>query len=417
MSRVSAQLHGRSPVPSFSGSRPYPGMYGRVAFGVAIEPPRSAYAPSMAPTIRLGKILGIEVGLNWSLIFIYALIVWTLATDVLPVDVPNQGALTYWAIGALGGVVFYACLLAHELAHALVARRYGMKVSGITLWLIGGVSRLDGDPPSAGAEALIAAVGPLTSFVIAGLALGLMFATSASPLVSDVFAWLAYVNVALALFNLVPAFPLDGGRLLSSLFWWRQGTRQRGVHSAVRIGRVLAYVMIGLGIVVTFTISPVNGIWLAFIGWFLLSAGSQEEAGTVMKAALRSVPVSAAMSSPVVTIPDWLTIGQLLESVAPNHPFTTYPLHDPTGALTGLVRLGDLVKLRREAADGRLASVARPISEVPTARPDEALSSLIERIGAAIENRVLVFDQGKLVGIVSPVDVARLITVRQVSRP
>jgi len=282
--------------------------------------------------------------------------------------------------------------------------------------LIGGVSRLDGDPPSAGAEALIAAVGPLTSFVIAGLALGLMFATAASPLVSDVFAWLAYVNVALALFNLVPAFPLDGGRLLSSLFWWRQGTRQRGVHSAVRIGRVLAYVMIGLGIVLTFTVSVVNGIWLAFIGWFLLSAGSQEEAGAVMKAALRSVPVSAAMSSPVVTVPDWLTIGQFLDSVAPNHRFTTYPLHDPSGALTGVVRLGDLVKLGREAADGRLASVARPISEVPTTRPDEALSSLIERIGAAIENRVLVYDQGQLVGIVSPVDVARLITVRQVSR-
>src|SRR5438552_2284706 len=287
MSRVSAQLHGRSPVPSFSGSRPYPGMYGRVAFGVAIEPPRSAYAPSMAPTIRLGKILGIEVGLNWSLIFVYALIVWTLATDVLPADVPNQGALTYWAIGALGGAAFYACLLAHELAHALVAKRYGVKVSGISLWLFGGVSRLDGDPPSAGA---------------------------------------------------------------------------------------------------------------------------------VMKAALRSVPVSAAMSSPVVTVPDWLTIGQFLDSVAPSHRFTTYPLHDPSGALTGVVRLGDLVKLGREAADGRLASVARPISEVPTTRPDEALSSLIERIGAAIENRVLVYDQGKLVGIVSPVDVARLITVRQASR-
>ncbi len=174
--------------------------------------------------------------------------------------------------------------------------------------------------------------------------------------------------------------------------------------------------MIGLGIVLTFTVSVVNGIWLAFIGWFLLSAGSQEEAGAVMKAALRSVPVSAAMSSPVVTVPDWLTIGQFLDSVAPSHRFTTYPLHDPSGALTGVVRLGDLVKLGREAADGRLASVARPISEVPTTRPDEALSSLIERIGAAIENRVLVFDQGQLVGIVSPVDVARLITVRQVSR-
>src|SRR5947199_6802005 len=149
MSRVSAQLHGRSPVPSFSGSRPYPGMYGRVAFGVAIEPPRSPYAPSMAPTIRLGKILGIDVGLNWSLVFVYALIVWTLATDVLPADVPNQGALTYWAIGALGGAAFYACLLAHELAHALVARRYVVRGSGFSLWFLGGVSRRPGSRPAA----------------------------------------------------------------------------------------------------------------------------------------------------------------------------------------------------------------------------------------------------------------------------
>src|SRR5229473_956544 len=291
-------------------------MNGRVAFGIAIEPPRSAYAPSMAPTIRLGKILGIDVGLNWSLVFIYALIVWTLATDLLPGDVSNQGALTYWVVAAVGGVAFYACLLAHELAHALVARRYGIKVSGISLWPFGGVSRLDGDPPSAGAEALIAAVGPLTSVVIAGLALGLMVATRASPLVSDVFAWLAYVNVALALFNLVPAFPLDGGRLLSSLFWWRLGSRQRGVHSAVRISRVFAYLMIGLGALLLFTGSLLNGIWIAFVGWFLLSAGSSEEVGTTVRGLLSSVPVSAAMTAPVVTIPDWLTIEQFLESIA-----------------------------------------------------------------------------------------------------
>lgn len=370
----------------------------------------------MAPTIRLGKILGIEVGFNWSLVFIYALVVWTLAVQALPADVPNQGAVTYWVAGGAAGVAFFGCLLAHELAHALVARQFGVKVAGITLWLFGGVSRLDGEPKSAREEALIAGVGPLTSLVIGGIAFGLFSAATAAPLVQDVFAWLTYVNVALALFNLVPAFPLDGGRLLSSLFWWRQGTRQRGVHSAVRIGRVLAYVMIGIGVVLTFTVSVVNGIWLAFIGWFLLSAGSQEEAGTTLKAALKAVPVAAAMSSPVVTIPDWLTIGQFLESVAPSHRFTTYPLHDPSGALTGVVRLGDIVKLGREAADGRLSSVAKPIAEVPTARPDETLSSLIERIGAAIENRVLVFDKGQLVGILSPVDVARLVAVRQPSR-
>jgi Zn-dependent protease/predicted transcriptional regulator len=368
----------------------------------------------MAPTIRLGSIFGIEIGANWSLLFIFALIAWTLATGVLPSDVPHQAASAYWLAGAAGAVVFYGCLLAHELSHALVARRSGVKVAGITLWLFGGVSRLDGEPKSAGAEALIAGVGPLTSFVIAGLSLGLAFATTAAPLVADLFGWLAFVNAALGVFNLVPAFPLDGGRLLSSIFWWRQGSRRQGVHSAVRIGRLIAYLMIGLGVLQLFTGDVIQGIWVAFIGWFLLSAGSSEEAGSAVKAALKSVPVSAAMTSPVITIPDWITVDQFLESVAPSHHFTTYPVHDPSGQLTGVVRLGDLVKIGgAQRSDHRLSSVARPISEVPATRPDEDLAALIERIGAALENRVLVFDKGELVGILSPVDIARLLTVRQ----
>src|SRR5258706_7875904 len=127
----------------------------------------------MASSIRLGKIFGIEIGINWSLVFVFALITWTIATEVLPIDVPGQGALAYWVAGVVGSIAFYACLLAHELAHALVARRYGVKVGGITLWLFGGVSRLDGEPPSAGAETLIAAAGPLTSIVVAVIAFGL----------------------------------------------------------------------------------------------------------------------------------------------------------------------------------------------------------------------------------------------------
>ena len=367
----------------------------------------------MAPTIRLGSIFGIEIGANWSLLFIFALIAWTLAVGTLPQDVPNQPAAAYWIAGAAGAMVFYGCLLAHELSHALVARRSGVKVAGITLWLFGGVSRLDGEPKSAGAEALIAGVGPITSLVIAGIAYGLSLATTTAPLASDLFTWLAYINVLLALFNLVPAFPLDGGRLLSSFFWWRQGTRQRGVHSAVRIGRFFAYLMIAIGVLALFTGSVVNGVWLAFVGWFLLSAGSSEEAGSTIKSALKSVPVSAAMTSPVVTIPDWLTVEQFLESVAPGHHFTTYPIHDPSGKLTGVVRLTDLVRVGGAQRDRRLSGVARPIGDVPTTRPEEMLADLIERVGAALENRVLVFDQGQLVGILSPVDIARLLTMRQ----
>jgi Zn-dependent protease/CBS domain-containing protein len=367
----------------------------------------------VAPTIRLGSIFGIKIGANWSLIFIFALVAWMLATGLLPGDVPNQTAGAYWLTGAVGAIGFYACLLAHELSHALVARRSGVKVAGITLWLFGGVSQLDGEPKSAGAEALIAGVGPLTSFVIAAIALGLNLATPAG-LVSDLFGWLAFANAALGVFNLVPAFPLDGGRLLSSIVWWRQGSRRQGVHSAVRIGRVIAFLMIGLGVLALFTGAVINGIWLAFLGWFLLSAGSSEEAGTTFRAALKSVPVSAAMTSPVITIPDWITVDQFLESVAPAHHFTTYPVHDPSGKLTGVVRLGDLVKVGgAQRSDRRLSSVARPVAEVPTTSPTEDLAALIERVGTALENRVLVFDKGELVGILSPVDIARLLTVRQ----
>ena len=368
----------------------------------------------MTPTIRLGRLFGIEIGFNWSLVFIFALIAWTLATGVLPQDVPGQGAAAYWVAGAAGAIVFYACLLTHELSHALVARRNGMKVAGITLWLFGGVSQLEGDPKSAGAEALIAGVGPLTSFAVALIALGFALVTSANALVSDLLSWLAYVNLALGLFNLLPAFPLDGGRLLSSVFWWRSGSRQRGVHNAVRVGRLFAFLMIAIGLLELFTGAIISGIWIAFIGWFLLSAGSSEEAGTTIKALLKSVPVSAVMTSPVVTVPGWLTVEQFLESVAPTHRFTTYPVHDPAGKLTGVVRLSDLIRVQSNNRDRmRLSDSARPISQVPVTRPDEDLAALIERLGATLDQRVLVFDHEQLVGIVSPSDVARFIGVRE----
>src|SRR5437660_570741 len=179
-------------------------------------------------------------------------------------------------------------------------------------------------------------------------------------LVSVLFSWLTCVNLALGLFNLVPAFPLDGGRLLSSLLWWRSGNRQRGVHNAVRVGRVFAYLMIAAGVLELFFGQVANGLWIPFIGWFLLSAAASEEAGSNIRALLRSVPVSAAMRSPVVTLPDWVTVEQFLESVAPNHSFTTYPIHEPSGKLTGVVRLSDLVRLpAADRATKHLIDVAR----------------------------------------------------------
>jgi Zn-dependent protease/predicted transcriptional regulator len=371
----------------------------------------------VTPTVRLGRLFGIEIGFNWSLIFIFALISWSLAATVLPQDVPNQSVVAYWITALVGAVVFYGCLLAHELSHAVVAQRNGVRVAGITLWLFGGVSQLAGEPRSAGIEALITAVGPLSSFLVAALAFGLALAASAAAapaLVSELLSWLAILNLGLGIFNLVPAFPLDGGRLLSSFFWWRSGSRQAGVHAAVRVGRFFALLMIALGALELFRGDALSGIWIAFIGWFLLSAAGAEEASTVTKAVLESVPVSAAMTSPVVTVPDWLSIDQFLASEAVHHRFTTYPLHDPTGELVGMVRLGEIVReASRGGHDRKLRDLALPIAQIPTTQPQESLETLLKRLGSKLEHRVLVFDSGKLVGILSPADVVRIVTVRQ----
>ncbi len=371
----------------------------------------------MTPTIRLGRIFGIEVGLNWSLLFVFALITWSLAAGMLPQEVPGQPEPAYWLAAVAAAALFYACLLAHELAHAITATHLGVRVSGITLWLFGGVSRLGGEPASARGEALIAAVGPLASLAVAALTFALSVALKAfgAPvLATDVLSWLALLNVSLAVFNLLPAFPLDGGRLLASLQWSRLGSRRRGVHSAVRVGRVLAYLMIGLGLLELFTGSLLNGVWIAFLGWFLLSAAAAEETSMDVRAALASVPVAAAMTSPVVSLPDWITVERFLADIVPQHRFTSYPLVDQAGNPSGMVRLRDLLHaLPGSAREKPLRSVAIPISEVPSTTPEESLAALMERLGPAIERRVLVFGDGRLVGIVSPVDIMRVLDVRR----
>jgi Zn-dependent protease/predicted transcriptional regulator len=373
----------------------------------------------VTPTLRLGRLFGIEIGLNWSLVFVFVLVAWSLASQ-LPGQVPGHANAEYWIAGIAGAVIFYVCLLAHELAHSLVAQRQGVKVSGITLWLFGGVSQLEGEPKRASSEALITIVGPVASLLLAAVcyALALLSSTSGQlELVSRVLGWLALINLSLGIFNLVPAFPLDGGRLLSSLLWWRTGSRRRGLSQAVRIGRLFAYAMIVFGFVGLFFGFVLSGIWIAFIGWFLLSAAHAEEASVAMEDLLRSVPVSAAMSSPVVTIPDWLTVEQFLTNVAPTHSFTTYPLQDMSGRLSGVVRLGELVRHpTRDQPAKRLREVSDAVSDLPRAVPGEDLSVMLKRIGPALQRRVLVFDGNDLVGIVSPADIARLLTVRQAAQ-
>src|ERR1700716_570794 len=234
----------------------------------------------MNENLSLRRIAGIHVGLNWSLLVVAGLIAWSLATGLLPAASPGQTSGAYWTAGIVSAFVYLACLLAHELAPSIVAMGRGVRVEGITLWLFGGVSRFSSESSSPGAQALITFVGPLTSlllgavFFLTSVALG----GGANPsLLAVTLAWLGYINFLLGVFNLLPAFPLDGGRLLQSLIWLRTGDRLRATSIAARIGRAFAFLLIAYGLITFFVSgSLIGGVWLRFLGLVLPPAPSPE---------------------------------------------------------------------------------------------------------------------------------------------
>jgi Zn-dependent protease len=311
-------------------------------------------------SVRIGRIAGIEVGLNWSLAIVFVLIVWTLAGQVLPSVAPGQQESAYWLVSVIAVVLFYVSLLSHEMGHAIVARRLGVKVDGITLWIFGGVARLRGDAATPGSEVKIAIAGPLVSLVLAilfGVATFALDATGGPALVEGGIAWLAGTNAMLLLFNLIPAFPLDGGRLLRAWLWQRSGDKYRATSGAARLGRICAFVMIGLGLLSLFINGALSGLWLIFLGWFLMSAARSEESQVLLR-----------------------------------------------GALSGL-RVGDVMS--RDLTTARVRDIGTGLDEFARATPGELVTEILDRFSVAADGQILVMDGGELVGLLSPGDITR----------
>jgi Zn-dependent protease/CBS domain-containing protein len=360
------------------------------------------------------RIAGIHIGLNWSLLVVAALIAWSLASSILPAAAPGQASAAYWTAGVVSALVFLASLLAHELAHSLVAQRRGVRVEGITLWLFGGVSRFSSDTSSPGAQALITFVGPLTSLV-----LGVLFFLAAAAvgggahpgLVPATLNWLGYINIVLGVFNLIPAFPLDGGRLLQSLIWLRSGDRQRATSIAARIGMVFAYLLIALGLAsFLFAGNLVGGIWSVFLGWFLLSAARAEEAGGLIRQALTGISVGEVMTPDPVQAPDNISVEEALHGYVLASRHSTFPTHDAQGRLSGLLTMAGLKKVDAGARTATLIrDVSCPLDQVPQASPADPVANLLGLSGGCSEGRTLVIDGGRLVGIISPSDINRLL--------
>ena len=368
----------------------------------------------MNENLSLGRIGGIHVGLNWSLLVIAALIAWSLATGILPLSAPGQPSSAYWVAGVVAAVVYLASLLAHELAHSMVAMRRGVRVEGITLWLFGGVSRFASETSSPGSQALIIFVGPLTSLVLGAVFYLLSIAVGGgaqSGLLPVTLAWLGYLNLVLGVFNLVPAFPLDGGRLLQSLIWLRTGDRVRATSVAARVGMVFAYLLIAYGLATfIFAGNLIGGVWAVFLGWFLLSAARSEEAAGLIRQALSGTTVADVMTPNPVQAPDDTTVENALHGYVLASRHSTFPTHDAGGRLSGLLTMAALKNVAPDARETTLIKqIICPLDSVSTARPADPITNLLGISEGCSEGRTLVVENGRLVGIISPSDISRLV--------
>jgi Zn-dependent protease/CBS domain-containing protein len=366
----------------------------------------------MRASISLGRIAGIKVGVNASVFLILAILVGGLATGQLPAAFPGHSVAAYVIAAIIAAVLFLASLLAHELAHSVVARRNGIEVDSIVLWLLGGVAQLRGEPKTPGADFRIAVVGPLTSLALAvvfGLgALGVA-QLGAAGLTFGVLAYLAATNGMLAIFNLIPAAPLDGGRVLRAALWRWRGDRQKAAVNASRAGRFFGFALIALGVLQVVTGSGLNGVWLALIGWFVVSAATAEEQQAKLGGVMDGVTVGQVMTPGPVVLDGNLTVGDFVAQVALTERFSTYPLVDTDGRLTGLVTLNRVRAVPPELrATTRLREIACAPDEVPIAQPEDPLVELLERMQGCSDGRAVVVDNaGRVVGVVSPSDVAR----------
>jgi Zn-dependent protease/predicted transcriptional regulator len=364
----------------------------------------------MNGNLSIGRYGGVEVRLNWSLLAVVALIVWSLSDGVFPSQNPGLSHNTYLGMAVVASLLFLASIALHELGHSWVARREGIEVDSITLWLFGGVSQLKGRFASPGAEFRVAVTGPLVSIVLGVLFVVIAVAGLPSE-VDGVAAWLGYINLLLAAFNLLPASPLDGGRVLHSILWRAKGDFAWATRVASEIGQGFGYLFIGLGLAMFIFEGSFSGAWLAFIGWFLLQGARAEARYVATEQALGGLRVRDLMVHNPVTVDADSTIGRFMDDVAWSHRFTTYPVLEG-GRPVGLLAFASVAAVPRADWDTRrVRDTMFPLDDVPLLTEDELAVDALQELSTPTGNRGLVVNNGHLAGLLSITDIARALEV------
>jgi Zn-dependent protease len=381
----------------------------------------------MRSSFRVGRIFGIDIRVDWSWLLILLLVIWNLGTMFSGVH-RNWGPMLVWGTAVVAALLFFGSVLAHELAHSLVARARGIPVRSITLFLFGGVSDIQREPGSPGSEFVMAILGPVTSLVIGGVLLWLALMDTGlqailtnttqtlgqlSPLLALV-VWLGSVNVTVGLFNLIPGFPLDGGRVLRSILWAATDNLQRATRLAAGMGQIVAWLMIFAGIAMSFGARlPFfgtglgSGLWLTFIGWFLNSASVQSYQQVIIHDVLEGVQVSRMMRSDPPTCSPDCTVARLVYEHIMGTDDQAFPVLEGDQFI-GLVTLGDVRRVSRDAWDTTtVRDIMTPADRLIVTSPEEDAVNALEKLGSSDIRQLPVVTNGRLVGLLRRRDIVK----------
>jgi Zn-dependent protease/predicted transcriptional regulator len=366
--------------------------------------------------VSLFKVFGFEIKVDISWLFLAALITWSLASGLFPEYYKDLPPAAYWWMGAAGTVGLFLSIIVHELVHSLVARYYGISMKGITLFIFGGVAQMEDEPPNPKAEFMMAVVGPLSSFLIGIFSFLLYYLGEKSgwPVtVNGVLAYLAWLNTVLAVFNLIPAFPLDGGRILRSALWnWKKDLRW-ATRIAAQIGSGFGIALIIMGIFYVFKGNVVSGVWWFLIGLFLRSTAQRSYQQLLARNLFHAKKVKDLMIKNPVTVPRAISLEEFVRDYVYKHHFQMYPVLS-FGKLTGCISVNQAAAIPREEwATQTVGTVSSPCNEETTVSPEEDANKALAIMNRTGNSRLLVVDGDQLVGIIALKDMLTLLSLKK----
>ena len=366
----------------------------------------------MESSFTIARIRGIPIGVHYTWLLAFALMSWSLAVGYFPDSHPGWPRPQYWLVGSVAAVLLFVSVILHELTHSFVAQARGLKVHSITLFIFGGVSNIASDSEDPQDEFLIAVVGPISSLVIAALCwAGVQVVPGTTGPANALLGYLAVVNLMLALFNILPGFPLDGGRVLRAILWGTTGSMVRGTRWATYVGQALAFAFIGYGLLQILDRNVLNGFWIGFIGWFLYSAAESTRRQVIAQETFRGITVASVMQANPPMVGPALSVRELADEYVLRRGLRALPVAQD-GAVVGLVTLSDVKHLPVEQWDANSVGSIMTRAPLKTIGPREELRKALDLLVTEDVNQLVVVEDGAVLGLLSRGDVMRFLQAR-----